>query len=516
MSIVSFKGDWKMSNSIKKDTISKITEYIFIIFFSCIVLTKLVYPYKLVPWYLATAGMVAIISIFIFKKYDYICKKLNNLFNFIDKISYLKMILFIIGISLVTKILAIFIFNIYSVNLNSDVKTYIISADEFAKYGIVKTQADYCYTFSHMYWFAVFLSPIVKFFGTSMTAMSIYLTFILTISSALIFDVTAKSFSKNKAFIAIIIYNILSGQILLPQYITHENGMTFFLSISLWLYFRVIPMMKKVCMKVIIYILFTITLFISSCLNASGLVLFVAFIILFIIKFLSRASIKNLSILLLKCALLILILLIGNVIFKNFQIEHSQLGTNNNKTNQILWTLYVGCSGGNLENDFYDLGKIWYNYDNLSEAEADEYQKALLIEAYRSLLSKPEDICKLIISKFSEIWSNFNYSIDYSNETITNPNIQHIYNKFLFKPLSLISYSILLFISELGLFSLIKNRKKVKNDFYTLTELYLLGGTAMLLLTECKNKYAINMIPFFIIASVVLVDVHFNRKKHIK
>ena len=108
----------------------------------------------------------------------------------------------------------------------------------------------------------------------------------------------------------------------------------------------------------------------------------------------------------------------------------------------------------------------------------------------------------MIKHKITVIWGNFSYSIEYTNETIPNESISKFYNQYLFKPLTFIEYLVLLLLAVFGLASLIRNKSAKKEYLIVFTQLYLLGTTSLLLLTECRNKYTISLIPIFLIICI--------------
>ena len=101
--------------------------------------------------------------------------------------------------------IAIFALDIDSINspfgTSLDMKIYVISSDELSKWGEVRTYSQYTLDFSHIFWFAIFLLPVVSIFGVSQTAIYIYLSIVVTLSVILIFDTLAYKVSKKIAFI---------------------------------------------------------------------------------------------------------------------------------------------------------------------------------------------------------------------------------------------------------------------------------------------------------------------------
>ena len=138
------------------------------------------------------------------------------------------------------------------------------------------------------------------------------------------------------------------------------------------------------------------------------------------------------------------------------------------------------------------------------------YHKELLSNRYVELFSNPLNILNLIKAKLINIWGDFSYSIGFANETITNPKMHEIYNSYLYKPLWFMNYSVLLLISIFGLATLHFLNKSRENQLSRFFQLFLIGETAMLLITECNNKYTIAMVPIFIIVSIISCDSEEN------
>lgn len=151
----------------------------------------------------------------------------------------------------------------------------------------------------------------------------------------------------------------------------------------------------------------------------------------------------------------------------------------------------------------------WDNYPTeYNQEDVHKYHNKLISERYNELLSNPEKAITLLKDKIVTIWGNFSYSTNFTNETINNNAVKSIYNKFLFKPFCLIEYGVLTLFSILGLFLIIKQNKQKKGLLYVFCVLYLLGTTALLLITECNNKYTITMVPIFIMTVALMLDMN--------
>lgn len=487
--------------------INKIISYIFIAFLASVLLSKFVYLFDLVPSFVAIFAVLIIIVFIaiIYKNWNKIYLKFTQKLSFLHKLSLKKMIFIILITSLLTKLAAIFIFQINTIDNHPDVNVYATTANELCIYGNVYKFADYCYNFSHMFWFSIFLVPAVKVFGLSQLTLSIYTAIILTISVLLIFDTVQYKFNRKKAFIITIVFLLLPSQILLPSFITHEIALLFFSSISLWNYFRILPTVKNRWIKVTLYALLFFNLLFCTLVNSAGLILVIAMLIVFFISGLRKITLKNFLNTTIKCISLILVIAFGTIMCNCFQLAHSNLSEDYVKGDKVLWTLYVGSniktSGGYSNEDADTFNKYSGIFD---ENENKEYHKDLIYKRYAEILKNPGELLNLSIKKFNKMWSSYTYPVGFANETIVEKNIQNLYNKFLFKPFSFIEYVVSILAVILGLYSTVKKRKTEKSDYYLLIELLLLGTTALLLLSECDNKYITGAYIYIYISSLIL------------
>lgn len=480
--------------------------YCFTIFAFLIVGNKCAYLFNILPTMVAAAGTVGIILLcvaaFMFWQsiYDAVSAKLKG----IDKLSYRKMLIIMAAVSLVTKLLAIAVFRIESLNDGSDIDVYVGAAYELGTTGIATTHAGYLTSYSHMFWFSVFLSPIAGIFGVSQTAFSIYLTVALTISTLLLFATFAEQAGKNKAFVVFLIFNMLPGTILLPQYITHEIAMLLFESISVWLYFRCLPKCKKATVRAVLYLLFVISLLIASMMNTAGLVMSIAFVLLFFVQWLKNLNKKSSGRFAAKVLILIVVVSGGSKIATGIQSNHCDVPENYILTDKVLWTMYVGASVDNIGQWNLEDFEEFNSYDNgITYDEIQEFRKDKLIGRYSEFLSNPSDLGHLISQKLITVWGAFEYSILFTNENITKPHLQKFYQSFLDRPLLLLEYAASVLAGVICLVEAIRHRKKT-SDYGLLLQLFLMGTTAMLMMTECRNKYTIAIQPFFWMACFAL------------
>ena len=486
------------------DIITKLIGLCSIVLFFLIILAKCFYLFNILSFPIAVVGSIVLLlcSIIVFKYNHVVSEKTSIVLSKLSSINYTKMLVIVIGLSLITKIIAIIVLQINSIDHHPDINVYVTTSQDLVESGYAQHYADYCFSFSHMYWFAVFLTPVTALFGVSQIAYSIYLTIGLTVVAGLLFDLITYVSTKEYAFLILLLFLLMPSQILLPQYITHEIASLLFLSLFLWLYFKKYPQSKSTWKKVTVLGLSLIALFLCSALNSLGLVAIIAAIIIFIVEIIRKRDKKTILHSAIKCGSLILVFVIGTFLLGSFQQNHSQLNPNKVPTNKVLWTLNVGSnyeSGGGWFSD-----EKWEKYpESYDSKEIDDYHKDLIYSHYQDLLNPPTKLINHLKNKLVTIWGDFSYSIGFSNETITNDSVRQVYNRYLFKPLSLLNYIVMFAIAVLGLTGLIKARKKNKPLVLVFCELYVLGTTALLLITECSNKYTISMVPVFLIISLL-------------
>ena len=483
----------------KLDFFSNSIGKLFFLLIVGIILSKFFYILNLVPIVIGVSAsvIIAIIYVVVLKHISRIKKTIIIKLSCIEQASYKKLLLIIIAFSIITKIITILVFQIQSIEHHYDINVYVTSSKEFADYGTVKEYADYCYSFSHMFWFAVFLSPLSKFFGVSQIAYSLFLAGILTAVSGLLFDIISFVCNKNIAFVIILVYILLPSQILLPQYVTHEIAALFFLSISLWLYFKIYKSTKRIIVNIFSFGGCIVSLVFCSAVNAQGIVAIICFIVIYALEFFRKKRYDRFLLFAIKTIVLIIAFIIGSYFMNSFQIQHSQLKSPQ-EDNKILWTLYVGSNYNSQGQWFPD--EKWNNYQkNYSSEDIDSYHKSLIIQNYKELLNPITKLPALANNKMVCIWGDFSYSLILTNDTIPNKDLSKIYSGFLFKSFSFLNYVILLIITLIGCYCVWKYRKEQKNVFVVFCELFSLGTTMLLLIAECNNKYTIMVLPVFLI-----------------
>ena len=499
--------------------INKLIGAIFFVALAFVSSIKLIGTFRLFSNYVGVIiGSVVIficvlLFCFIFFKTNILQDKIAPKLNFINYCSSVKLIGVLILISLITKVIAVFILKIDSINSENDIKTYVISSAELSKWGEVRTYSQYVLDFSHLFWFAVSLLPVVSIFGVSQTAVSIYLSIVATLSVILIFDTLSYKISKKVSFIISLILLILPSQIIVPQIITHEIVLIFFISISMWLYFKAIPKSKSLKIRVVLFLLFTFDLLLCTLINGQGIVVCIAYILCILIS--KKNKLKEWFLSFGKISLIMIFIIFGSIFANMIHLNMVNLASNNNpnnplqNVNKMYWTLYVGSNFDEAASYSVKDAQKFSQYSQIySKDQINNYQKDLLLERWRSLASEPGKVVHLIYVKVNTIWRDFSYPyLVMQNSPLTDgyENSDVINNMSVL--LHILENVFYLFVSFIGLISSFVNLKKTSIDYMLFLKLLLMGVTCLLLITECNNKYSITLQPFYFIICLSQVSV---------
>lgn len=503
----------KLQVSSKKDIILILFGNISFLFFCSVLLIKLASQFIYLPLIFVILSVVVLLVV-IFLTYFFREKITNCLNLFSDKInntSRFNCIVIIFLVSFIPKLIIGLMVGIDSRNVNIDIYIYQNIAYEIANNGIVTTYADYCNSFSHLLWFGMFLSPIIKIFGQNQMVLCICFDLLLSVSSVLLF-VVFDNLSRVKTFLAIVLYCMLPSTVLLPQFITHEIPFLFFLSLSLWMYCKVMDNTKSAKQRTMFFILLLVSLSFSTMLNASGYVVCIA--VLVHTFFLNRS--EKLKYRIIKSGALVVCVVLLSFVFSNCVkpqlLSHEKLSTL--KLSNVQWTLYVGSNAE--ENGGFSISDqkaFAWSFKDVNTLDDNGWSDDMVIDLRNNLyntriidlIGNPLSAMKLLFTKIGKIWSFINYTYDAIPPLIENEQIKNSISNQLFP--GLISFEI--YMSIVVMIISIKNIRKSKFlgfSQYQISVLFLMGCTALFLLTECNSKYTISMQPFFWIVMMLNVS----------
>ncbi len=487
-------------------------------FFLCtIALCKLHCFYELLPKRLADIGIIVTVCfftvfvVFYHRIYRFITRYLTLI---AERSSVLSALLFVFFLSFGIKVLMICLFHIDSLS-HPDINVYVVTADEMNKLGKAVTYGKYCMDFPHMFWFAYTLRPVIALFGINSDALSFYMAFISSVSLLFIFDTLRRTISEKCGLVVCIFLSLLPSQILLPGFIVHEQMLTFFLCLSLWFLIGISKANSDSCLKKwLIFFCGALTLAFSIQVNFAGMVAAIAFCIVILQgKMPEDWPNHRLERGTKVFVIIIMILLVGKVCAL-YQNSKTELPSDYIKTDRFIWNLYVG-SNAESKGQWNEEDTVEFRgEEGQTEQELRSFRKKLLLDRYTSLAAHPKELVQLAGKKYAEIWSGFFYSCSYANELIHDSDLQEFYHRFLFKPFCAIDFGLgflmLLFCLAAPLYRI---REIPGILFFSL--LYIMGITAMLLLTECNQKYTITAQTFFVMTCMSLIEIS-NLEKEIR
>ena len=453
-----------------------------------------------------TLLFVAIVVVAI--RFYYNKLKINNIYykilNMINSFSVLRIVCGVFLVSLFVKISCVFLFQIESFSYNSDIMGYMKCANELVNYGEIRTLQTWIYYFPYLFWFSAFITPPIYLFGNSYIAVSIYMCIINSITVALIASTIISQFGKMKSLVVSFALIFLPSQMILPQCYIHEQALLFFLTIALWLYFSVLPRMRKNYSKIIVVCLFCISLLFARMVNGGATIAIIAFTIYSIIKY------KNLlrKILIPILAICFVFLSIGSinkipVNFTNIDPSVTQ------KEYFSSWKYYVGLNleskGGfsKTDSETYGWNKYNMNTTNLFGEELTKYRKQLLSNRLKERVRHPSDLVYLACCKFKTIWIDYGFPFGFIDNNKVNTYVNYIFHFTINFEYIFMVLLILLVIINIALNYKKQINEKSINLFF---KLFMMGMTSALFLIECNNKYAYVVNIYLIIYSICCID----------
>lgn len=455
------------------------------------------------PWRTSVIFTVAVLSLtvlsFVFSAQ--LTAALRRVVGALDRISYVKLFVLLAILSLVTKLAALFL----GIDADDgDMHRYMLASRELCQNGIVVTDGNFCDSFPHTFFMAVFLAPVTRLFGISQLAYAVCFTVILTAVVLLLFDLGA-IYSRGASFLAALVLILMPSQMLLPQYITHEIPMLLFLTAGVWVYCKWYRRAEKRRTKIILFALFVLLTALARLINPAGVIAATAFVLLFFNECLrkkrsaaawGRGAVKAVCLLL---AVLTVGWLSSLVVARHVKVTEDYVPRGN-----VMWTLFLGSNAETKARWSRADYTLWHQFpEGSTSEEIVSYRRQLLQERYADLLSHPQKAAALLTDKFKEMTAESYYPIRLARRLIADEKLQQTYRYKLFFPILSVDTALLSLVNILGLFGAVKRRKLTNSAAYLFAKLFLLGMTAMLLVTECQNKYTIAMLPFFVFASVL-------------
>ena len=450
--------------------------------------------------------IISFFSIILF--YNKIKDILVCILNRIRKISYKKMFLLLFLLSLITKAIVIVSFRVDS-SKHSDIERYWSFINQLRTNGVITENVSYATRYSYTLMYSTFFYPLILFDVKHILVYNLYLAFLMSVASVLLFDLIKYYKGKNIAFVSILIFILHPICVLQPVLLVHENSLIILNSISIWLLYRVFPSCNKKFFKVLSVISALLLLSYASTINKFGIVSIIAVILVFITCNLNNNSFK-LSITRIILFLIIVIISYGVVSlstdsFKKSVIESysSYVIEKDEKNVPYGWPFYVGMNFKTHGEYNVDDAIKYFKYDNSSNVDVYQYKTSLIKNRVLFYYNSPVKLLKHIIEKYFVIFGDFNpLSYEYG-EGWLNDFFLYCKNGFIYSFFIRTIYYINYIISIVFLLS-IKNLKNNKTDvcYIDFMKLFVIGVSLILLFTEVTPKYSSHMFFMLIILAI--------------
>lgn len=455
--------------------------------------------------------IIAVLFVFYFSENIY--KKIIFLRDITQKISVRKMCLILFFLIAVTKIFFVFLFD-NDPSKHPDMGTYYSMAVDLANHGKIVKYFTSAFLFPYEPIYALFLSPVIKLFGDDPKFLLSFLSILFAVSCVLIFDIIRICVGKNKAFIGVLLFNILPVGLFQTQLLTHENALFSFYIFSLWLFLKSINEKYHIIQRIIFLAVSALLLSFGSNINAGGYIVFISLFIYSIIKLLSDTfTLKKTLIFLVALVYCALCIFTVSDLCSTFTQTHvdkdpktlSELKSKSDKYIMYGWLLYIGSNVDTPGMWNGEDAETYYKFYDISPKEkAKDYQIDLVKNRIKVFVQKPWLIPGHFYKKLSRLWSGVFLPFVYEQGNSISDFVLRGFHGIFNKSFNLIGSLVNIMIYSIIILSFKKSR--LKNTKALITPLLQfkmmpIGLTMSLILFEVMPKYVSHMsIIMFVIA----------------
>ena len=428
---------------------------------------------------------------------------LKRLFSFVKKLSVPQMLVILAAFVLATKVTLVFLLDI-NVNNHNDMRHYMYFAKQIADTGAVTDETLYATMYPYTVNVSLFLAPWVKLFGDDPKAVTTLMSILFTLTSLLIFDIARGYIGKNKAFVAVMVYNILPIGLFQTQVVVHETILLFLYALSFWLFLKATGDKPYAAGKrLALLLLSSLTISVGANINAGGYVVMISFVIYAFVKMVQTklTAKKWLNLLIIVVSLLLCLALVSGLcsaFVANRVIpgekESAKVALAQQSRMPMGWITYLGTNyekQGVWNQEDYNRYHAFLKCDTPQAAR--DYQQGLIQDRISRFTDNPALLPKHFYHKYLELWGvpflGFVYGLGGSH---INDILLYAGNRAIYKGILSLCYLSNILIYSIILFSYL--RRKKKTETLTVTpelqfKLMLVGIVLSLLLFEMVNKY---------------------------
>ena len=491
--------------------ISKITYNVFWVLIIWLLLAALAFVMSQFSFPLSIillAGTLVVLFVCLYFGNDIYNKVSSTLYPCVEKLSAKRMAIILFIVVAITKIFFVVLLHMDS-SLHGDWKNYINIATEIANKGVIIDGRVAATTYPYEAIYGLFLAPVVKLFGNDSRVLTAFISLLFAVATVMMFDIIKKYLGKNKAFVGLLIFNLLPTGLFQTQILTHENALLIFYIFSFWLLYKAMNLENKsIFIKIGLIIASALLISFGAQINTGGIVFIISYLIYFIVMLFKseekKRVIKCFSVVLCYTLCFVIITSVCNLYLENAVQNRIR---NNLKTVPLGWIIYLGTnyetSGGWDQKDF----DTWQKYLEFKDPdESLEYQKNLIKERVQFFIDNPALIVPHLFKKTIKFWGTPLLPFAYR---IGNDISEFIYSGcggIIYLVIKLIAQYFLIF----NFFIIILSRRKKKNRHYTYTpclqfQLAIVGITIALIPFEAQTKYVSHL--HLVLFCVVLFSI---------
>ncbi|WP_407725127.1 ArnT family glycosyltransferase [Ruminococcus sp. JL13D9] len=452
-------------------------------------------------------------------------QKVYRLKGILNQISISKMFVFLFFFVLVTKVLLVFLLD-NNANLHPDMKMYLSYATQLAEKGTITDNIAYALMFPYTVVYGWFLSPLVYIFGNDSKVCTTFLSVLFAFITILLFDIIRPYVGKNKAFLGLLIFNVLPVGLFETQLLVHETALLFFYVLSLWFFLKAINGKFNIFIKILMIIISALLISFGAMINQGGMVVIASYILLVIILFFrDRIAWKRILKLLSSVFCILICFFIVSNICDTFVHDHVQYIKGENERiersveNRLpyAWIAYIGLNTdkpGTWNEEDRDTFEKYSEIEDSSEAK--EYQINLVKGRLDEFLKSPWLIPGHLFSKMKSLWGTVFLSFAYEQGGAVNDFILHGMHGIIYKVFVLISYLTFITLCSVILLS-VQKKKDCKTNPVCLPlvqfMMMIIGITLALILFEVMSKYVSHMQIIMFCIGIFCIDGFMDNSK---
>lgn len=454
-----------------------------------------------------------------------IFNKIRILLGRICSISVGKMALFLFLFVVISKVFFVVLFN-NDADKTIDMRLYKSFATQIANNGVITENTVSASMYKYQVIYGLFLSPVVKTFGNDSRVLTSYLSILFAIAVVLLFDIIRAYTGKNKAFVGLLLFNILPVGLFETQLLIHETPLLFFYILSFWLLLKSLNSNYHIALRLVTLLLSAILIAFGNKINQGGTVVIISYCI-FVFALLCKEIISTKRVIwfitTICCYVLCFIVISGictsyvNSVVKPSETDSIRIERSTENSLSLGWGLYLGTNteyAGHWNKEDYDTYQKYTEFD--SQEEALDYQKEIIKERVQTFVDKPWIIPGHLFRKIKGLWGGLFLPFAYEEGNSINSFVLYGMHGLIYKAICSIAYLTFILLCTVILFSHKRHKNCDINTFYlpiSQFKMMIIGLTSVLFLFEVMPKYVSHMQIIMFTIGIFCVDGFMDNSK---